>query len=56
MRAERWREIDRLFDAALERAPAERAAFLAAACAGDDELRREVESLLTAYERAGKFI
>ena len=40
----------------LEREPAERAAFLADACAGDDELRREVESLLTAHNRAEKFI
>ncbi|MBA3320331.1 MAG: serine/threonine-protein kinase, partial [Pyrinomonadaceae bacterium] len=56
MRAERWQEIDRLFDAVLEREPAERASYLAAASAGDDELRREVESLLAAYERAGKFI
>ncbi len=56
MQAERWQEIDRLFDAVLERAPAERASFLAATCAGDEELRREVESLLAAYERAEKFI
>ncbi|MGI8997834.1 MAG: protein kinase domain-containing protein [Pyrinomonadaceae bacterium] len=56
MQAERWQEIDRLFDAVLERAPAERASFLVAACAGDDELRREVESLLAASERAEKFI
>ena len=56
MQAKRWQEIDRLFDAALERAPAERASFLADACAGDDELRREVESLLEAHDRAGTFI
>ena len=56
MQAERWKEIDRLFDAVLERQPSERASFLAEACVGDDELRREVESLLDAHERAGKFI
>ena len=56
MQAKRWQEIDRLFDAVLERDPAERAAFLAGSSAGDDELRREVESLLAAYERAAKFI
>lgn len=56
MQAERWEQIDRLFDAVLEREPAERASFLANACAGDDELRREVESLLAAHERAEKFI
>ena len=43
---ERWKEIDRIFAAALEHAPAERAAFLDEACAGDELLRKEVESLL----------
>lgn len=43
---ERWQEIDRIFAAALEREPGERAQFLTEACAGDQELRREVESLL----------
>ncbi len=43
---QRWKEIDRIFATALERAPAERAAFLDEACAGDELLRREVESLL----------
>ena len=41
-----WPRVEELFHAALERAPGERAAFLASACNGDDELRREVESLL----------
>src|SRR4030095_2077460 len=56
MQAKRFQEIDRLFDAALEREPSERASFLVDACAGDDDLRREVESLLAAHERADKFI
>ena len=49
MHAERWQEIDRLFDAVLEREPAERASFLVEASAGDEDLRREVESLLAAH-------
>lgn len=44
---ERWKEVDRVFAAALEREPTERVAFLDDACAGDEELRREVESLLS---------
>ncbi|HEX3556946.1 MAG TPA: tetratricopeptide repeat protein [Thermoanaerobaculia bacterium] len=52
----RWREVDRIFAAALERAAAERGAFLAAACAGDLGLRREVEGLLAADERSGDFL
>ena len=35
-----------LFAAALERAPAARASFLDVACAGDEQLRKEVESLI----------
>ena len=46
MTPERWQYIERLYFAALERDTGERAAFLAEACAGDDALRGEVESLL----------
>jgi uncharacterized RDD family membrane protein YckC len=46
MKSERWQQISHLYDAALERSVAERAAFVREACADDDELRREVESLL----------
>jgi Tol biopolymer transport system component len=56
MQDDRWQEIDRLFDAVLEREPAQRASFIAEACGDDDELRRELESLLAALERADKFI
>jgi len=52
----RWREIERIFDAALEVDDARRAAFLAGACAGDETLRREVESLLDAHNKAGGFL
>lgn len=43
---ERWKEIDRIFAAALELQPAARVAFLDQACGGDNHLREEVESLL----------
>src|SRR5208283_2747496 len=49
MKPERWEQVAQLYRAALERAGSERAAFLREACAGDEDLRREVESLL-AYE------
>ena len=39
-------KIVKLYLEALELAPQERAAFLAEACGDDDELRREVESLI----------
>ncbi len=47
---QRWRRLEELFIAATELAPAERDAFLAEACAGDDELRIGVEELLAAGE------
>jgi serine/threonine-protein kinase len=46
MAPDRWHEVDRMFHDALERPPAERAAFLDRACGGDAGLRHEVESLL----------
>jgi hypothetical protein len=46
-----------LFAAALEQSgPAEREAYLDAACAGDAALRRRVEALLRAHEAAGPFL
>ena len=56
MSDERWTIVDRLFDAALEREPHERAAFLDDACADDEPLRREIESLLAHAGAAGDFL
>jgi non-specific serine/threonine protein kinase len=56
MTPERWREVERLFHAACERAPEQRAAFVAASCCGDEGLRREVEELLQAAARTDSFI
>ncbi len=56
MDPERWREVDRLFEEALETPPAERPAFLEAACAGDTDLRQQVERLLVADEKGDGFL
>jgi serine/threonine protein kinase len=56
MKPEQWQKINELYYAALEREASERAALLDEACAGDEELRREVESLLAANEQAGSFL
>jgi serine/threonine-protein kinase len=56
MMPERYKQVDELFTAALERQPEERAAFLDQACSGDSDLRREVEALLSADEQAQSFI
>jgi serine/threonine protein kinase/Tol biopolymer transport system component len=53
MDPERWEQLARLHRAVLEREEGQRAAFLREACAGDDDLRREVESLL-GYEKQGE--
>ncbi|MBY0523162.1 MAG: protein kinase [Gemmataceae bacterium] len=46
-----------IFTSALDIAdPAERAAFLNQACAGDPALRRELDALLAAHEREGDFL
>src|SRR6476646_9864659 len=56
MTPERFQQIDELYQAALDQESADRSKFLSNACAGDAELRREVESLLVAHEQAGSFI
>ena len=49
MTSDRWEQIFALFDAALARPEAERAAFLTDQCREDAHLRQEVESLLAAH-------
>ncbi len=50
---ERWQEIKEKLDAALELEPAGRRAYLDQVASADPELRRELESLLAAHEKAG---
>ena len=52
---DRWSAVERLYHAALEQDPNERDAYLRVACSGDDEVRREVESLL-ANEGGARFL
>lgn len=54
MTPERWQRAKEIFQAALDRAPDERSAFLASAC--DEALRKEVESLIASHEKSGEFI
>jgi serine/threonine protein kinase/Flp pilus assembly protein TadD len=53
---EKWHKVKEIFDAALQRAPAEREQFLHESCKDDDQLRCEVESLLSSSEAAGSFM
>ena len=56
MSRERQRLITGLCHAALERTPSERAAFLRHACADDEALRQEIESLLRHGDDAAGFL
>jgi hypothetical protein len=49
MLSDRWRQISDVYDAALARPTADRAAFLDEACAGDTSLRSEIELLLSLH-------
>ena len=53
---EKWDQVKELFGLALERDPAERSDFLRLACAGDDSLRVEIESLLASFDGAATFL
>jgi hypothetical protein len=46
MTPERWREVEQVYQSTVDREPQLRAAYLAEACGDDQELRREVDSLL----------
>jgi serine/threonine protein kinase len=46
MTPERWQRVEELYDAAVDKTTDDRAVFLAEACTGDSELRREVEKLI----------
>jgi serine/threonine protein kinase/Tol biopolymer transport system component len=52
----RWEKIERVFHAVLGAEPGQRAQILEESCAGDQSLRREVESLLAHHAKADTFI
>ena len=56
MTPERYQRVIELFQAASELNPNTRPSFLAQACAGDDDLRREVEAMLAADAQSTGFL
>jgi serine/threonine protein kinase/TolB-like protein len=56
MQSERWQNCTEIFNAAVERPRAERAALLEQSCHGDEALRRQVELLLKYHDQSGDFI
>ena len=55
MNSEKWEQAKKLYEAALKIGRDERPRFFAENSAGDDELHREVESLLAAPTRRQVF-
>lgn len=56
MKIERWQRLEEAFQAAMDAPPARRSALLDQHCAGDAELRAEVERLLAEASGAGSFL
>jgi eukaryotic-like serine/threonine-protein kinase len=56
MEPERWALVDQLLQSSLSLSPADREAYLRSRCISDDELYREVESLLEAHDNATSFL
>src|SRR6059058_1080214 len=56
MKPERWRQIEHLYHSALKVAADQRSAFLNEECGEDEDLRKEVESLLSYEKSAAEFI
>ncbi|HKY29767.1 MAG TPA: protein kinase, partial [Pyrinomonadaceae bacterium] len=56
MTPERWKNLEALFHGAIALQPEARASFLAAACGGDEQLRREAEKMIAASEGESSLI
>ncbi|HWF89682.1 MAG TPA: protein kinase, partial [Pyrinomonadaceae bacterium] len=56
MTPERWRQVEEIFQAALDLSPDDRDRYVSDVCANDTELRRDVESLLSQYDSAGELL
>ena len=52
----RWQRIEEIFHEAIELPASDRSAFLSSACASDDQLRREVETLLAHDDSSGELV
>src|SRR5215213_2268293 len=56
MTPERWRQIEELFQTAVDMPPSERPRFIRQASAGDETLFEQVVALVNQFEAAGDFI
>ena len=51
-----WKRAKQVFHEALEKSGPERSGFVAAACGEDQQLRAQVQALLSAHDEAGEFL
>ena len=56
MKPERWGKVESIFHKVLEADASQRSSVIEESCAGDEELRREVESLLAHHSDSASFI
>src|SRR6185503_10625896 len=56
MTPERWRQVEEIFQTALDLLPEERARYVSQICASDTDLRRNVEVLLSQHDSAGDML
>ncbi|HSL53259.1 MAG TPA: serine/threonine-protein kinase, partial [Pyrinomonadaceae bacterium] len=56
MTPERWRQVEEIFQAALDLSPEDRDRYVSDVCKEDTELKRDVESLLSQYDSAGELL
>ena len=56
MNSERWQQVKVLFDEAIALEPPKRGRFLSEVCKNDEQLRREIETLLDSFDEAESFM
>jgi serine/threonine protein kinase/tetratricopeptide (TPR) repeat protein len=56
MDPERWKQVDKLLQSALDRPATERDVFLRDACGADEQLEHEIRSLIDAHDHAENFL
>ena len=56
MERERWGQVEQIFHSALQVEESRRTELVRQSCAGDEDLRREVESLLAHHSESASFI
>jgi serine/threonine-protein kinase len=56
MTPERWKQISGVLDGVFDLQASSRSAFLDQVCSGDEELRKEIETLLSSEERLRSFM